>query len=436
MKLLKIIAIAIGTGLLFTNCGTTLKRYNSMEESDVNNNLVKISVLPVIISETSQTTTSKTAFDLSERGQAAIFGNKNNEQLFEILNSKFQERQQARPTTIDLTTKNIRITFSISREVSFDKKNFSAFDRIENLKYSFEMGSAINPDIKFTKWNKYTTEYGTLDIGTLEFNQTFSGNLDATGELGANYTSKSSDSTSESSTTLGPKVSVAGKVGYTRSKKENQDIKQKFIQLTGEFGKRGFSIHQQGNRETELAGNVNIDLTISLPKDEMMVHSFTNLFDNKLNKQEAKDVGLIQTRYYIPDMRKLDSGVTGRFKFDFAVRNIVKRSNTFPEFDDKIKYITGHNEKDIILIDKDDLSTTTYFLDLANNPLQLNGSETVHFLDFEKALEFKTWLLQTITKVDDNGVIEISNYTISFDKISTKEMKKRYKEINIEVAKN
>ncbi len=430
--------------LIMSGCGTTLKRHTSLGKSQTNNDLVKISMLSTSFAETSQTSPFKTVFDLSDKGQSVILSNRNNEQSTEILNQKFQQQQQqGKHKTIDLTTKNVRITFSISRDVSFDKENFNAFDRIENLKYKFELSStATNNGIKFSKWNKYTTEYGTLDIGTLEYNQGFTANLDITGEVGANYSSKSNqkideNNSTESSTTLGPKVSATGKLGYTQSQKENQTIKQRFIQLTGEFNNKSFSIHQQGNRETELAGNVSIELTINLPKDEMLIASFGNLFDSKLNRKETKDVSLNLIRYYIPDVSKINEGINGKLNYDFAVRHIIRGTKTFAEFDDRVCYVTGHKELDnVVLIEKDDLTTTAYYLTIDDKPLQINGETTVQFLNFTEALELKTWLFQTLTTIADGQEIEISNNKIAFEGLSIRQMKDNRSKIKIVATKN
>lgn len=439
------IKIGVVIALLITSsCSTILKRHTALRKSQTNNDLVKISMLSTSFAETPQTASFKTVFDLSDKGQSMIFSNRNNEQASEILNQKFQQQQQqGKPKTIDLTTKNVRITFSINRDVSFDKSNLNAFDRIENLKYKFELSStATDNGIKFSKWNKYTTEYGTLDIGTLEYNQGFTANLDIAGEIGANYGSKSTqkideNNSTESSTTLGPKVSAIGKLGYAQSKKENQTIKQRLIQLTGEFNNKSFSIHQQGNRETELAGNVSLDLTINLPKDEMLIASFGNLFDSKLNRKDAKDVSLNLIRYYIPDVSKINGGIKGKLSYDFAVRHIICGAKTFAEFDDRVRYVTGQKDtNDVVLIEKDDLTTTTYYLTIGDNPLQIGGTITVQFLDYTEALELKTWLYQTLTTIADGQEIEISNNKIAFEGHSTKLMKDKRSEIKILVAKN
>ncbi len=54
---------------------------------------------------------------------------------------------------------------------------------------------------------------------------------------------------------------------------------------------------------------------------------------------------------------------------------------------------------------------------------------------YEKALEFKTWLLQTIKDLNERDTIEISGYNISFKNISTREIKLRSSDIKIDIFK-
>lgn len=441
MKLLKFLVKAFLV-LVIASCTSTLKRHKSLSESQTNNDLVNISVLAASFEETSQAAAFKTVFDLSDKGQSSVLLEKSNEQIVEILNQKFQQKQQnGISKTIDLSTKKIKVTFSISRNVSFNKSDFSAFDRIEDLKYTFKLSDNLNPEISFEKWNKYTTEYGSLEIGSLEFNQGFTANLDVTGKVGANYSSKEStvvdDNTSENSSSFGPELSATGKTGYSRSQKETQLVKQRFIQLTGEFGKRNFSIHQQGNRETELAGNVSIDLTINFPKDEVFISSFSNLFDQKLMRKEPKDVNLNVVRYYIPDVEKIENGISGNLSFNFAVRHLEKGSKSFAEFDDRVYYIVGKKEnKEVVLIERKNIITPIYYLTINNNALKIENSSTIQFLNFNDALEFKSWLIQTYENLKEEEKIVISNYGILFQNLTTKEVKNSLDEIRIIVAGN
>jgi hypothetical protein len=308
------------------------------------------------------------------------------------------------------------------------------------------MNNNINNEVKFTKWNKYSTEYGTLDVGTLEYTQSFSANLGLTGKSTATTstknTEKSGDNTSESSASFGPELSATANTSYSNSKKENQLIKQHYIQLTGSFEERKFCIHQQGTRETELAGNVSIDLTIKLPTKELLITSFSQLFNESGLPNPSDKINLNVIRYYVPDEDLLANGVNGIIKYDFVVRHIQKGANTFPEFDDKINFILGENSSNITLIKKEDLIVPTYFIKLSmkNNLPSLTYLESgknivIQFINYEDAFEFKNWLINKIHSLDND--LTITGRIISFNglKLSDNSVKENLTKIEIDIYK-
>ncbi len=425
------------------NAQTTLKRYKSLTKGIVDTNLVLINVASATISPALITPSFKTIYDLTAEGQAAVLSEKTNDQITELLNKKFLNDQHTNEDLIDLTNRNIRITFSINRKVDYSKKNFNAYDRIENLNYSYEISDTLNSDVKFTNWNKYTTEYGTLDIGSLEYNQTFSANLDVTGKLGAsksvNELKKTDENNSiEKSSTLGPELSANANAGYSRSKKENQSIKNRFIQLTGEFSEKKFSIYQQGTRETELAGNVSIDLTISLPKDERLITTFIGLNDENNLHNPPDKIKIDINRYYIPDLDNLENGVTGVLNYNYVVRHIHKNAKTFAEFDDKICFITGDKTSEVTLIEKKDLIVPLFYIDIyvdnSYRSLTFDDGIVIQFLTYGEALEFKAWLKSELPKLQANTDLVISGKKIVFEnfKCSDSKVKSNLKNMNID----
>jgi hypothetical protein len=422
-------------------CKSTFQRYASLKESEENNQLVDISILSVFVDESGKKQEYQTAFELSDRGQAALLEGKDWAESKEILNEKFLLNKKGKPKKVDLSIKRIRITFSIGLKKSFMKSNFSAYDRIEDLNYSFDISDNIDKSVKFISWNKYTTEYGARDLGSLEYNQGFTSNIGVNGELGANYSKTSSEQIDENnsnsnSTSIGPKVSATGNVGFSRSRKETRNITEKFIRLSGSFNERSFDIHQQGNGNTKLVGNVSIELTIDLPDDDVYITSFNNLFGSNYSINDPSKVTLVKTRFIIPDTEKIPEGIKGQFKYNFAVRHIQKGAKTQVEYDDKINYITGEKTvSDQVLIKKSDFETTLYTITLNDKSLEIDNSDVIHFLDFDSALEFKKWVSQTFEATNDDSKIKVSNHEISFNELSTSEVKKELEKIQIEVIK-
>lgn len=384
---------------------TTLSRFNTMARTTQYNNVVKINVFAMPVTKPKDEQVVKTVFDLTDRGQEALLNNKSIAESKELLNSKFQEKPQQQDKIIDLTKRQIRLIFSVSRTPDYSKKTFSAYDRVEDLRYTVKLDTSIvNNSVKFKSWNRFNTEYGTLDIGTLEFNQSFNASLDVTGTIGASVSGSSTAKKDEENSTtngysFGPSVSATGKLGYNKSRKENQSIKQRFIQLTGSINEKEFSIHQQGTRETELAGNSSIDLEIELPKDVEFFATFKSLFKADGTPVAPANIGFSTNRYYIPDANLIRSeGVMAKLDYNYVIRHIKKKANTFPEYDDRVSFIIGKDSMYVTLIDKKSLLQPMYYISFEDSlNLTYDGCKrAVYFLSFEEASEFKTWLVQQI----------------------------------------
>lgn len=427
MKQFSLILIGM---LIFSSLSSqkTLRRYKRLNKGEVNNELVSIAATSSKISNTTQTVSFKTVFDLQDRGQAALLKGKTSKESIELLNNKFLKSQAESKSQIDLTTWNIRIVFSISRDVVYsDKKTFSAYDRIENLNYSFQLDDSLKNLVQFKEWNKYSTEYGSIDIGTLEYNESFKADFGITGKIGASKSGKKTETADnevyENTYLLGPEVSANIGTGFNNSRKENQIIKRKYIQLTGTFNDNSFSIHQQGTRETELAGNVSLDLRIKLPAYEIIISNFSNLYKKNNLANNDTVVNMSLNRYILPDVSILTAGVYGSLDIEYAVRHIKGNARTYVEFDDRIKYITGKNTHKETIIKKEDIIIPIYFISLkmekANKSLTYKdgiSNKVIHFTSYEKALSFKSWIIDYGLK-NSNNKIKISNRDISFDGI-------------------
>ena len=84
---------------------------------------------------------------------------------------------------MDYTARNLRMVFTISRARDFaslgDRSGkFSPADRIEHLKFTLEIPTEYH--LHFTGWNRYTTEYGEMEIADVSFSRSI--DLDASWE--------------------------------------------------------------------------------------------------------------------------------------------------------------------------------------------------------------------------------------------------------------
>lgn len=418
--------IPIAIVLVTTACTSTLTRYKWMGKTKTDNSIVTMSVATSSVSPISESKPYKSVFDLTDEGQKAVLNAKSNDEINTFLNKKYLLEQEKKGATTDLSSRTIRVTFSIARPVSYDKKNkFTAFDRIENLKYKFTLNNGVDADMIFNKWNKYTTEYGTLDIGTLEYNQSFTANLGLGAKVGASTSGKDTkkideNNSSERSYSIGPEISATASAGGSRSRKETQIIKDYYIQLTGTFNNKDFEIHQQGSPQTRIEGNVSAEITVKLPKQESWISSFSNLFDEAGLPNDQSKVKFEANRYFLPDGSKLTGGIYGKLDYEYAVRHVKRGRKTSYESDDHINYYTGNNTANVTLMKKEDLVVPTWFIKFENgtgSPPSLTydiggPKNTIQFLSFEQALEFKNWLRSQIPSL---AALKISGKTISFE---------------------
>lgn len=422
---MKKLLLVLGVVLVCTSsvfAQKSLTRFKKLKGSKVDTSkVVKMNIISTLVKNTEESKPAyKTIFDLNAEGQAAVLANKKKDEIYEILNMKFQKDVPNDNNVVDLTKKNIQITFSTHRNPSYDSENFTSYDRIEFLKYNFKISDSINNkdgiNAKIVSWNKFYTEYGVLDIGTLEYNQSFSAGLDAIGKI------------------------VNGKASYTSQKKENQNIKQSYIQLTGMFNESEFTIEQQGLEEKRLEGNTSIDMTISFENNHIVrnIAKFNNLFNDKNFIYPADSVKLKFIKYKLPDMSVFKNGLEGTLSYEYVIRHINKKYKTKPEMDDKITFIIGENKlSDVCLIKEKDIVTPIYSIRYNNSVVKIKNEDQLNFILYDEAMEFKSWLIQTILNTKDkeikilkNKQIEIENFNWS-ESHTKEELEEKFKVFDV-----
>lgn len=450
---MKKLVLILGVILICTSsvfAQKSLTRFKKLKGSKVDTSkVVKMNIISTLVKNTEESKPAyKTIFDLNAEGQAAVLANKKKDEIYEILNMKFQKDVSNDNNVVDLTKKNIQITFSTHRNPSYDYKNFTAYDRIEFLKYNFKISDSINKDginAKIVSWNKFYTEYGVLDIGTLEYNQSFSAGLDAIGKIVYSKSEKRSEkidenNSKESNNSIGPEFSLNGKASYTSTKKENQNIKQSYIQLTGMFNESEFTIEQQGLEEKRLEGNTSIDMTISFENNHIVrnIAKFNNLFNDKNFIYPADSVKLKFIKYKLPDMSVFKNGLEGTLSYEYVIRHINKKYKTKPEMDDKITFIIGENKlSDVCLIKEKDIVTPIYSIRYNNSVVKIKNECQLNFILYDEAMEFKSWLIQTILNTKDKQIkilkdkqIEIENFNWS-DSHTKEELEETFKVFDV-----
>ena len=168
---------------------TTLKRYSSIQTSAADNSLASIDLFGFRLSEAKQEDGNKTLWDLSADAQSQFIKILNtrypdNEQFLKAMSFKYMEAE-APPLPYDYISKDLRLVFSVSKQRDYGKKDnisvaeLSPADRIEYLKITLCIPDEYG--VRFTGWNMFTTEYGSIDIADVSFSRSLE--LDASGLL-------------------------------------------------------------------------------------------------------------------------------------------------------------------------------------------------------------------------------------------------------------
>ncbi|UWY27426.1 hypothetical protein N4T20_17050 [Flavobacterium sp. TR2] len=400
--------------LLFVITGcTTVKRYKSIADSKEDNaSRVDLSIFGLKIEPATAVDNSKTLWDLSGEGQAELIKNfalrsTDTDKLTALLNTKYLKASE-KPSS-DFTSKNIQMIFSVKKNRDFVKIKdsnppYTSADRIEYLQFSLTIPKSI--PLKFVKWNKFVTEYGSADVADLTFNQS----LEATAGTGISTatTSEKTDGSSKTTASGGttPYVSVKG----TITKNEVQKVKYRYVALNGKMQEKSIDIEQEGMREIDLTGNIATDLSMKF--DEMPQILFKISDYKKANGTYSSEEELKAEPYtvMVPDMQAYPDSITAKLKYSYAYRHVKKGAETFYEWDDVIEYYNCKDEeKDIVLFRRKDFAPDFYTISKKGEDQTPSEERTriviqsliepsdiyeLVFDSYDSAQNFKNWLLK------------------------------------------
>lgn len=392
--------------LWMTGC-TTVKRYSQVENTtkespvvedslpyDESQLRVAMSISDARIAPPDEKSTSKSLWGLKGAGQKELLRilasrYPDNDKLTAAISNKYLEDDNDDNPVIDLTKKNVRIVFTISRwhpyELINDKTDgYSPADRIEYIKYRLELNDP-HSSLQFTNWNKYSTEYGSIDIADMSFQQS----LTVSASLG--------------DSTAGVGASASGSASRT----ENQKIQYRYIQLNGSLGKKFIELESEGTREVDLSGNTIVDVNMQFDPAPEYVFSLKKDKDSAGNYLAPGKAALETTLALIPDDASLHD-VHASLRYNYAYRHVVKGDKTIYEWDDRVKYFTGSVTKPVTLLLIRDMIAPFACVKLANDHARGNknflvirdmaGGGDVHeaslaFPDRTAAEAFIRWLI-------------------------------------------
>ncbi len=413
MKTHSIIILLIPLLVLSTGC-TTLKRYKSVKTSGIDSTIADVDLFGIRLSRAIQEKGSKTLWDLSADAQS---------QFIKILNSRFPDnekflnslsfeymngKEELLPN--DYVSKDLRLIFSVSKSRDYSKERvfpgskLSQADRIEYLKISLEIPE--NSCLRFTGWNMYTTEYGSVDIADISFSRTV--DLDASASLSAKKE------------VVGGDVSAGAKSSISR--KEDQAVKYRYIKLNGRINEKQIEMEEEGTREIDLTGNIIADVSLEFNKFQEVLTSISGLKDTTGRFNDAGKLVLHYSEVVVPGIEEKPEDIKAILKMEYVYRNVSRGRRTFPEWDDRVKYYTGNKKKSITLLSKNDFMPHFYSIGIDGPQKELvkrkDAADRLYELKFgtyKEASDFYEWLkYYSGIKEHQGKAINIGGQTLTF----------------------
>jgi hypothetical protein len=335
--------LTAGILILNCSCSTSLRRYRSTAGTGNDSTLANAELFGVRLDPLSVQKNGKTLFDLTADAQSQFIKIMNvrypeNGRFLKSLNYDFLTAEgQNEPA--DYISRDMRLVFSVSRKYEQDAKDpgpqISPADRISYLRLSLIID---DPVLSFSGWNLFTTEYGSVDIG----NVSFSNSIGSVFSLSVPV--KQTDS----------KGTASAELSTQKSRKEDQQVRYRYLKLNGKLNDSVIVLEEEGTREIDLAGNIIADIALKFRTDEELVTCIKNLNDSAGRANPPSRLIVEESVALVPGIENVPKPIGAKLVFDFTYRSVISGGRTFPEWDDRVRFFSGHREKHIILLKPSD----------------------------------------------------------------------------------
>ena len=384
---------------LMAGC-TTAKRYSSLTSPISENRLAAIDLFGFRLTDSKPPQSAMSLWDMGAEAQS---------QYIRILNTRYPDNRRFREAVNfrysddlheavpdDYINKDLRLIFSVSRSHDYYNPGQSGgitvtpADRIEYLKISLELPE--RSPLRFTGWNMYSTEYGSIEIADISFSRSIE--IDAATGLTAG------NDNSEGKLTAGGKSSL--------SRKEDQSLKYRYLKLNGSLDNKLIQMEEEGTREIDLTGNIIADVSVSFDRFPGVVTVMTGLNDSTGKYSMPEKVTIQFDDVMVPLMRDIEDTIYAELSMDYLYRNVVRGDKTFPEWDDRIRYIRGSVKAMVPVLTASDYVPGFFCIGSAGKDdkrevlrLASEGSSyPLIFRSYGEALSFHKWLIWYFGKQD------------------------------------
>jgi len=359
--------------LFWMSSCTSVKRFQSVEYKGRDNALVDVELFRSSLAIEAPPRQEMNLWNLSANAQT---------RLVQILDERYPDNAQfmsalSRDYRLDgeshmedFARKELLMVFSVNRKRDYPRINdpagrFSPADRIEYLKLSLEIPEEYR--LKFTRWNRYATEYGELEIADVSFSRSLE--LDAAGDPWG--------------------MDAGAKASLNRN--ERQVIEARYLKLNGSLSDTQMVLEEEGTREMDLTGNISANVSLEFEgfPERVVVPFFSDSGELVI---QFSDV-LVPALEWVPDT------LFATMTLEYIFRHVQSGWHTYAEWDDRVEYYEGLVKKQVPLFTKADYLPGFYCIGEeleGRDALKIrgeNGKEyMLQFLDYPAASRFFDWL--------------------------------------------
>jgi hypothetical protein len=309
---------------------------------------------------------------LSPQGQKALIDALSNTQsasnLFSELAQNFARDDSS--SLVDKTKFHKRIVVSVADD---PQAMLHPADRISDI--TITLSDLKNA--RFESWDRFSTQYDTVDLGKLSLAQTSQLALKLSGQAPA-------------------PAAAGGSIDYTASHNQNEEVslRQRYVVLTGTLTEDRATLTEQGVVGIDLIGTSTIDVDVTVPALAGGEHTVAlGALSERSKWLPQNKITLNWQELRVP--RTCDP-VTFMLSARYVIRRVQRNADTITESDDKVVFLSGNTSaiEPIELITSGELKSLVWHLVSRGGDEVglLEGGGPLHFGSYDSATQFLTWL--------------------------------------------
>ncbi|RPI43305.1 MAG: hypothetical protein EHM46_04190, partial [Bacteroidetes bacterium] len=333
---------------VFLSSCTSVKRFGYAVYHGEDNSLAGIELFESDLSTPEPGIPGKTLWDLSASAQTQLIQilherYTDNGRFFSALNNTYLS-EDVRPVPV-YTEKDLQMVFTIRKHRDYGSIHgsslsgrYSPADRIEYLKFSLSLPEECR--LRFRSWNRFSTEYGQLDIADISFSRTI--------EIG---------------TSAEPGERSSFSAGRSVNREEEQSIRSRYMILNGSINDYRIEIEEEGTREIDLCGNVIASVKLAFPEFPVLVA--VPVFSPSAAGETGEipygisvPVRLDLSMMTVPGIALLPDTIRALLEMEYVYRHVVRGWDTYQEWDDRVRYFRGKVTREVILFTRQEVLPT------------------------------------------------------------------------------